>query len=149
MKRIWIIFGICSIIMACTSGEKSSTADDTTTVGENQSAAAQQSSVDTNANKIGTDAAPVASPGSAKGEQLITKSDCLICHKVDVKIVGPAYVDVANKYSATDANIDMLAGKVIKGGAGVWGDIPMAPHPTINIDDAKEMVKYILALKTK
>lgn len=149
MKKIAIIFGICSIIMACTSGEKSSNANDTTAVGENQSAAAQQSSVDTNVNKIGTDATKVASPGSAKGEQLITKSDCLTCHKVDAKIIGPAYVDVANKYSATDSNIDMLAGKVIKGGAGVWGDIPMAPHPTISIDDAKEMVKYILALKTK
>lgn len=148
MKKSLIILGICSIIMACNNSETSDTADDTTTLGENQSAAAQQSSVDTNVNKIGTDAV-TASAGSTKGKELISKFDCLTCHKIDTKLIGPAYVDVANKYSATDSNIDMLAGKIIKGGAGNWGDIPMAPHPTINTDDAKEMVKYILSLKTK
>ncbi len=146
MKKILIIFGICGVMMACNNSERSSTADDSTTAGENQSAAAQQSSVDTNANKIGTGA--TASTGSAKGKEMITKSDCLTCHKVDGKIIGPSYTDVANKYTATDANIDLLASKIINGGSGTWGEIPMAPHPTIGTDDAKEMVKYILSLKT-
>lgn len=146
MKKIVAIFGICSIIFACTNSEKSSTTDDSTGLGENQSAAAQQSSVDTNVNKIGT--SDVAG-GSAKGEQLISSSDCLTCHKVDAKIIGPSYMDVAKKYSATESNIEMLAGKIIQGGAGVWGDIPMAPHPNISKDDAKEMVKYVLALNSK
>ncbi len=143
MKKLAFILGICSIIAACSnSGESGST--DTTSAGENLSATAQQSNVDTNVNNIGTDS-PVSSGG--KGEELITKSDCLTCHKVDVKLLGPAYQEVAAKYPATDENIELLAGKIIKGGAGNWGDIPMAPHPSISENDAKEMVKYILSLK--
>lgn len=88
-----------------------------------------------------------AGPDVTKGKNLIAKSDCLACHKDDAKLVGPAYVDVANKYEASDANITKLADKIIKGGAGVWGQIPMSPHPTLSQADAKEMVKYILSLK--
>ncbi len=146
MKKLIIVLGICSIILACNSGKDGDSAVDTTSAGEDISATAQQSGVDTNVNNIGTDS-PVASGGTAKGEELIKQSDCLTCHKVDVKIIGPAYQEVAAKYPATEANIDLLAGKIIKGGAGVWGDIPMAPHPSISTDDAKEMVKYILTLK--
>ncbi|MGV3639110.1 MAG: c-type cytochrome [Adhaeribacter sp.] len=82
-----------------------------------------------------------------KGKNLIAKSDCLACHKDDAKLVGPAYIDVANKYEATDANIAKLADKIVKGGAGAWGQIPMSPHPSLAQADAKEMVKYILSLK--
>ncbi|MCW3082357.1 MAG: cytochrome c class [Segetibacter sp.] len=83
------------------------------------------------------------------GKNLISKSDCLACHQLKVKVVGPAYSAVAAKYPATDANIDKLAGKIIKGGAGAWGQIPMSPHPQIAEADAKKMVKYILSLKGK
>ncbi|WP_214229385.1 c-type cytochrome [Pedobacter sp. B4-66] len=82
-----------------------------------------------------------------KGEALIAKSDCLACHSKTQKLVGPAYVNVAGKYPATDENIEHLADKIIAGGQGVWGAIPMTPHPGISKDDAKEMVKYILSLK--
>ena len=133
MKKTIAILGICSLIFACTSSEKSESSEDTSTV-------AVAAPADT------TSAS--ASVGSAKGEQLISGSDCLTCHKVDAKLVGPAYKDVANKYAATDANIEMLAGKVIKGGSGSWGEIPMAPHPATSTGDAKEMIKYILSLKT-
>ncbi|MHB1179718.1 MAG: c-type cytochrome [Daejeonella sp.] len=146
MKKIIAVLGICSVILACNSGKDGDSAVDTTSAGENISATAQQSSVDTNVNNIGTDS-PVASGGTEKGEELIKQSDCLTCHKVDLKIIGPAYQEVAAKYPATDENIDLLAGKIIKGGAGNWGDIPMTPHPTVSNDDAKEMVKYILSLK--
>ena len=129
MKKIIAIFGICSLIFACTSGEKSESTEDTSSVSAATPAA-------------------TAAVGSAKGEQLISSSDCLTCHKVDGKIVGPSYTDVANKYAATEENIEMLASKIIAGGSGSWGEIPMAPHPAISTDDAKEMVKYILALKT-
>ncbi|MCD8740026.1 c-type cytochrome [Mucilaginibacter roseus] len=90
---------------------------------------------------------PEAVAGSAKGGELIKASDCLSCHKEDVKLVGPAYADVAKKYKPTAANIDMLAEKVINGGSGNWGQIPMSPHPNVSKNDAKEMVKYILAVK--
>lgn len=80
------------------------------------------------------------------GKLLISKSDCFACHKPDGKLVGPSYAEIAKKYTVTDANVTMLAGKVIKGGTGVWGQIPMAAHPAVKLADAKKMVKYILSL---
>ncbi|GEO04817.1 hypothetical protein AAE02nite_24810 [Adhaeribacter aerolatus] len=90
-------------------------------------------------------AAPVKS--FEKGKTLISKSDCLACHKDDAKLVGPSYIDVANKYENTPKNIDFLVNKIIKGGAGSWGQIPMSPHPNLSATDAREMVNYILSLK--
>jgi cytochrome c len=80
-----------------------------------------------------------------EGKKLLEGADCLSCHKVDAKLVGPSYQDVAAKY--TEADVDHLAGKIIEGGKGVWGDIPMTPHAGLSQDNAKLMVKYILSLK--
>ncbi len=96
------------------------------------------------------DSATLASSKSAatpepEGLKLIEGTDCLSCHKVDAKLVGPSYQDVAKKY--TDADIDHLAQKIIDGGKGVWGEIPMTPHAGLSKDNAKLMVKYILSLK--
>ena len=82
-----------------------------------------------------------------EGKQLLSKNDCLSCHKVDSKVVGPAYIDVAKKYPATEANYDLLTKKVIAGGSGVWGSVAMSPHPSIAPADVKKMVEYILSLK--
>lgn len=82
---------------------------------------------------------------TAEGAALIAKSDCISCHKDHDRLVGPAYADIAKKYSEVD--IDKLAGKVITGGAGSFGDIPMLPHPALSIEDAREIVKYILTVK--
>lgn len=81
----------------------------------------------------------------SKGEELIAASDCLACHKVDEKVVGPSYKDVAAKY--TEKDVTMLTEKIIKGGQGVWGEVPMTPHPALTTKDATEMVNYILTLK--
>jgi cytochrome c len=62
-------------------------------------------------------------------------------------VIGPSYKDVAKKYASTPANIKMLAGKIIKGGTGVWGAIPMTAHSTLSQADAEAMVKYVLSLK--
>jgi cytochrome c len=83
----------------------------------------------------------------AEGKDLLAKSDCLTCHKVDIKIVGPAYIDVAKKYPASEANYELLVKKVIAGGGGNWGTNVMAPHATLAPADAKKMVEYILSLK--
>ena len=91
-----------------------------------------------------TETAVAATP-EAEGKSLVEGTDCLSCHKIDSKLVGPAYQDVAAKY--TDADIDMLAQKIIDGGKGNWGDIPMTPHSGLSKDNAKLMVKYILSLK--
>ncbi len=92
----------------------------------------------------------VKKPATAEieeGKELISKADCLSCHKLDIKLVGPAYNDVAKKYPASEANYDMLAKKVISGGSGNWGAVAMAPHPILQPADAKKMVEYILSLK--
>ena len=86
-------------------------------------------------------------PDYAKGLALIAGSDCLTCHKIAEKNIGPAYQDVAAKYENTDDNIEMLAGKIIKGGSGNWGAIPMTAHANLSQEDAEAMVKYILLLK--
>jgi cytochrome c len=83
-----------------------------------------------------------------KGLALISKSDCLTCHKVDQQLTGPSYQDVANKYGAMpDTIINYLVKKIRAGGTGNWGEIFMVPHPQISEEDAKAMVKYILSLK--
>jgi cytochrome c len=81
-----------------------------------------------------------------KGKALMDKSDCNACHAVDNKIVGPSFKDIAKKYKSDKAAVAKLSEKIIKGGAGNWGEIPMAPHPQISTADAGEMVKYILSL---
>ena len=80
-----------------------------------------------------------------EGKALVEGADCLSCHKVDAKLVGPSYQDVAAKY--TEADIDHLSQKIIDGGKGVWGDIPMTPHAGLSKENAQKMVKYILSLK--
>jgi cytochrome c len=87
-------------------------------------------------------------PDYKAGLALIAQSDCLTCHSVNDKINGPAYKDVANKYAtAGDTIVTHLAKKIITGGAGVWGEVPMTPHPQISQADAEQMVKYVLLLK--
>lgn len=128
MKKTFIIFGLALMAAACNSNSNKSASDSTAT----------------------TPAATSTSTSAAAdtaGLALIKKNDCLTCHKVDQKVIGPAYQDVANKYSSSPAVIDTLANKVIKGGSGNWGSIAMSPHPTLSEADAQEMVKYILSLK--
>ena len=84
---------------------------------------------------------------SNDGEKLISKSDCVGCHKLDKKLIGPAYLDIAKKYANTDKNVNSLADKVIKGGSGVWGTMPMSAHSSLKKEDAKSMAQYILGLK--
>jgi cytochrome c len=84
---------------------------------------------------------------SLDGEKLISKMDCVGCHKLDKKLIGPSYLDIAKKYTLNDKNINYLSNKIIKGGSGVWGNIPMAAHATLKKDEAKSIAKYILSLK--
>ena len=89
--------------------------------------------------------ATVAKTPEEEGKDLIEKSSCLTCHKEDGKLIGPSYKEVAAKY--TEADIDKLADKIIAGGSGVWGETAMTPHPGMDKENAKKMVKYILTLK--
>lgn len=80
------------------------------------------------------------------GLNLINKSDCKSCHLIDKKSVGPAYLEVANKYKGDKAAQEKLAQKIIMGGGGVWGDHAMAAHPQITPPQAASMVQYIMSL---
>lgn len=82
-----------------------------------------------------------------KGVALIANSDCLTCHKLKEKLIGPSYLDIANKYPNDEEHINDLVNKIIKGSKGVWGQIPMTPHPQLSKEDATTMVNYIFLLK--
>ena len=86
-------------------------------------------------------------PDYEQGLNLIAKSDCFTCHKLREVSIGPAYGLVAAKYENNESNQEKLAAKVIAGGQGVWGQIPMIPHPKLAKEDAIAMIKYILLLK--
>lgn len=93
-----------------------------------------------------------SNPDYTKGLELIAKNDCLTCHRTAGKVVGPAYEEVAAKYAgADDKKIEELANTIIKGvkvADSKWGSTQdMTPHPSLSLDDAKAMVKYILLLK--
>lgn len=90
-------------------------------------------------------------PAYQKGMAIVanTKNLCLTCHKIEEKLVGPAYRDVANKYESTEETINRLAEKVVKGGSGVWSEVAMPPNPNINLEDAKAAVRYVLMLRNK
>jgi cytochrome c len=156
MKRTLFVLGCLAIFMAsCASPEERAAANKAadsanTSTSAHTTEAATPVATDTAAKEAAPATAapaPAAAAEKSKGEALIAKSDCLACHSKTQKLVGPAYVNVAGKYPATDENIEHLAEKIIAGGQGVWGAIPMTPHPSLSKDDAKEMVKYILSLK--
>lgn len=90
---------------------------------------------------------PAANPLEDKAMAVIAKSDCLTCHKINETVTGPAYAEVAKKYENTEANVNMLVDKVINGGKGNWGEVPMLAHPTLSKEDAKTVIQYILSLR--
>ena len=76
---------------------------------------------------------------------LATTKNCMACHAVDKKLVGPSYKDIATKYAGQADAVDKLAGKVLKGGSGAWGPVPMPANAQINDADAKKLVTWIMA----
>lgn len=83
---------------------------------------------------------------AAQADEALAKSKgCLTCHGVDKKIVGPAFKDVAAKYAGQNA-VDTLTQKVMKGGGGVWGQMPM-PANAVSQEDAKKLVEWVLSQK--
>ena len=79
--------------------------------------------------------------------QLATAKDCMACHAVDKKLVGPSYKEVAAKYAGQADAVDKLVGKVMKGGSGVWGPVPMPANAQVTADEAKQLVAWILTQK--
>jgi cytochrome c len=78
---------------------------------------------------------------------LATSKNCLACHAVDKKVLGPAYKDVAAKYAGQKDAADKLAVKIMKGSVGVWGAIPMPANPQVNEAEAKKLAAWVLSIK--
>ncbi len=91
-------------------------------------------------------AAAFATPALASPE-LAQKKNCMACHAVDKKLVGPAYKDVAAKYAGDKDAVKKLSEKVIKGGSGVWGPVPMPANTQVSPAEAETLVKWILTTK--
>lgn len=90
--------------------------------------------------------AAISAPAMAD-EALAKSKNCMACHAVDKKLVGPAYKEVAKKYAGDAKAVDMLAAKIMKGGSGVWGAIPMPANSQVNEADAKKLAAWVLSLK--
>jgi len=78
---------------------------------------------------------------------LATAKNCMSCHAVDRKILGPAFKDIAAKYKDNKGAADMLATKIMKGGSGVWGVVPMPANNQVNEADAKKLAAWVLSAK--
>lgn len=127
MKKTIVIFSLIAIIASCGSNENKSSETTTT-------------------NEAPKTEAP-ADPEAEKGLALVANSDCFTCHQVVDNSTGPSYQSIAERYKGQPGAIDSLAQKIIKGGSGNWGTVPMTAHPTVSEEDAKTMVKYVLSLK--
>ena len=133
MKKVFLLFAVVGLIASCGGGDKKEEKKET--AGTEQKA---EGGDDLSSNPVYT-----------KGLELIAKNDCLTCHKIDEKLVGPAYKDVAKKYAGIDTADQHLANKIIAGGSGVWGEVPMAPHSSLSMEDAKALAQYVLLFKDK
>jgi len=91
-------------------------------------------------------ATTLAAPALAD-QALATAKNCMACHAVDKKLVGPAYKEVAAKYAGQKDAVDKLAVKIVKGGSGVWGPVPMPANAQVNEAEAKKLAAWVLTLK--
>jgi cytochrome c len=91
-------------------------------------------------------AVSVTAPALAD-QALATSKNCMACHAVDKKLVGPAFKDIAKKYAGDKSAEAKLADKIVKGGSGAWGPIPMPANPQVNEAEAKKLAAWVLATK--
>lgn len=135
MKKIIFSAAVLAMLVACGSGDSK----------KGDEKPADKTSGETKTEDISSN------PVYQKGLAIVSDSKnlCLTCHKIEDKLVGPAYRDVANKYDNSEETVKKLADKVKNGGTGVWGEVPMPANAAISIEDAEAAVRYILLLKNK
>ncbi|MBA3772512.1 MAG: c-type cytochrome [Ramlibacter sp.] len=80
-------------------------------------------------------------------QALATAKNCMACHAVDKKLVGPSYKDVAAKYAGQKDAVDKLSVKIVKGGAGVWGPVPMPANAQVSDAEAKKLAAWVMSQK--
>jgi len=131
MKKTVFMIAMFAVLTSCGGGEK-----------ENKELTPEQKTEKTRS-EISDN------PIYEKGLTIIGNSDCKTCHLIEEKNIGPAWRDVANKYADSANAVEYLSHKIITGGSGVWGQVPMAPHPTMSQEDAETLAKFVLLLKNK
>jgi cytochrome c len=130
MKRLFIALSAVVLLTACGGEDKKPT--------EAQATAPAPAAPEVKPPMVTTE---------EKALELIASKGCVACHALDKKVIGPAYIDVSNKYDATPELLYKLTQKVLMGGKGVWGEIPMPPNKNLNFTEAKLIVAYVLSLK--
>ena len=130
MKKTFILIAVIGLLTGCGSGEKKE--------GTTSEQKAEKTDGDISENPI-----------YQKALTIIENSDCRTCHLIEEKNIGPAWRDVAKKYADSANAVEYLSHKIINGGSGVWGQVPMAAHPTMSQDDAETLAKFVLLLKNK
>lgn len=128
MKYVNAVLAMIAIVLACRQSTK-----------ETKGTASKTDSLINNV-------ASVAPSEYIEGATLITKNDCLTCHSIEKKVIGPSYMDIAKKYQFNEGNVDNLAHGIVYGSKGIWGEVAMTPHPNLHLEDAKLMVRYILTV---
>jgi len=88
-----------------------------------------------------------AAPAAFANAELAQKKNCMACHAIDKKLVGPSYKDVAAKYAKDKDAATKLADKIVKGGAGVWGPVPMPANTQVSAAEAKQLATWVLSTK--
>lgn len=96
---------------------------------------------------LGATIASLASLPALATPDLAQKKNCMACHAVDKKLIGPGYKEVAAKYAGQKDAADKLAQKIVKGGSGVWGQVPMPANPQVSEAEAKQLAAWVLTVK--
>jgi len=127
MKKAIFLMAVIGLLAACGGGEKEKSGE----------AKKEVKPVDNSTN-----------PDYLKGLEVLNRvTICGTCHKIDEKLIGPAWKDVSVKYAGQDTAINYLVNKITLGGKGVWGDIEMPANSAIAKEDVEAIAKYILLLK--
>ncbi len=136
MKKSILILSSVIFLMSC-GGNGDDTTDTTAT--DTASAMAPEAPAET------------ANADVQKGLDLVAKSDCFTCHKLNETAIGPSYAAVASKYSTIDKQVatDSIVGQILHGGSGKWGTVPMPAHPAVTHDEATAMAAYVLSIKSE
>jgi cytochrome c len=96
---------------------------------------------------LGATIASLVSLPALASADLAQKKNCMACHAVDKKLIGPGYKEVAAKYTGQKDATDKLAQKIVKGGSGVWGQVPMPANPQVSEAEAKQLAAWVLSVK--
>lgn len=135
MKKLLVILAASALVYACGGNTNSG------------SEKKKETSTSTGTDETASSNDITKHPDYQAGIVIEGQSDCITCHRVDSRLQGPSYEEIANKYANSDTAIEYLAGKIKTGGSGVWGNIMMTPHPGLTEEELKTLARYVMLFK--